>query len=320
MAAPAPAIKVQTWAENLRLPCFMNAAETAPLLAAMEQYRGKPSIPFQSKHLHALKRNTWFVLRRPADKSRTGLVIVWPEHKCCVFVSGEAPTAKRPTPRVALLRVRLDPQFLAPGAGLTVFAATLSATARKLWLEDTLIWKGRLVFGEETFRKRVQMATQWMEHYCMLDARLMDDLEISIAAWSPLDSVVPEGVWEFQSDDEGSRRLLWIANHAEAIPEMSPLVPPKTPTMPKLDGGPLIAVATRESGPDQWALASSDGVALGRALIRTMDVSHALRSVKSGTVRVEVTWNATFSKWEVKSVTFSSASHSGEFEMGRLQI
>jgi hypothetical protein len=316
----APAIKVQTWADNLRLPCFMNAAETAPLLAAIDTYRNKPTIPFQSKHLHALKRNTWFALRRPADRSRTGLVIVWPEHKCCVFVSGELPTAKRPTPRVALLRVRLDPQFIAPGVGMTVFAATLSATARKLWLEDTLIWKGRNVFGEEPFRKRIQMATQWMEHYCMLDARLMDDLEISIATWSPLATVVPEGVWEFQSDDEGSRRLLWIANHAEAIPEMSPLVPPKTPTMPKLEGGPLIAVATRESGPDQWALVSSDGVALGRALVRTMDVSHALRSVKSTTVRVEVTWNATFGKWEVKAVTFSSASHSGEFEMGRLQI
>ena len=315
-----PAIKVQTWAENLRLPCFVNAAETAPLLAAIETYRSKPSIPFQSKHLHALKRNTWFVLQRPVDKSRTGLVIVWPEHKCCVFVSGEQPTAKRPTPRVALLRVRLDPQFIAHGAGMTVFAATLSATARKLWLEDTLIWKGRQVFGEEPFRKRIQMATQWMEHYCMLDARLMDDLEISMATWSPLASVVPEGVWEFQSDDEGSRRLLWIANHAEAIPEMSPLVPPKTPTMPKLDGGPLIAVATRESGPDQWALASSDGAALGRGLVRTMDVSHALRSVRANTVRVEVVWNAVFGKWEVKAVTFSSASHSGEFDIGRLQI
>ena len=320
MANPVPALKVQTWAETLRLPCFMNAGDIASLLATLEGYRSKPSIPFQSKHLHALKRNTWFVLRRPADKSRTGLVVVWPEHKCCVFVSGELPTAKRPMPRVALLRMRLDPQFIATGTGLTVFAATLSATARTLTLEDTLLWKGRQVFGQETFRKRIQMAVQWMEHYCMLDPRLMDGLEIAVAPWSPLAALTPEGIWELQSDDEGSRRLMWIANHADPIPELSPLLPPKTPTMPKLEGGPLVAVATRESGPDQWALTSSDGTVLGRALVRTMDVSHALRSVKANTVRVEVVWNATFSKWEVKAVTFSAASHSGEFELGRLQI
>lgn len=319
MATPAPTLKLQTWADNLRLPCFMNATDTASLFAALEAYR-KPSIPFQSKHLHALKRNTWFILRRPADRSRTGHVVVWPEKRCCVFVSGELPSAKRPTPRVALLRLRIDPQFLAPGVGMTVFAATLSATTRHLWLEDTLLWKGRPVLGEEPFNKRIQMAVQWLEHYCILDTRLLDNLEVSVAPWSPLSSLVPEGVWEFQSDDEGSRRLMWVANHADPIPELSPPLVPKTPTMPKLDGGPLIAVATRESGPDQWGLFASDGVGLGRALVRTMEVSHALRSAKSNTVRVEVTWNGVFSKWEVKGVTMASACHSGEFQLGQLQI
>jgi hypothetical protein len=320
MASPAPTLKLQNWADNLRLPCFMNASETAPLLAAVDSYR-KPSIPFQSKHLHALKRNTWYVLRRPADRSRTGLVIVWPEQRCCVFVSGDPPTAKRPTPRVALLRLRLDPQFIAAGTGLTVFTATLSATTRQLCLEDTLLWKGRHVFGEESFHKRIQMAVQWLEHYCILDPRLMNDLDIVVAPWSPLSTLVPEGTWELQSDDEGSRRLLWIANQAAAIPELSPMMTPtKTPVMPKLDGGPLIAVATRESGPDQWGLTASDGVSLGRGLVRTMEVSHALRSVKTNTVRVEVTWISTFNKWEIKGVTFASASHSGEFEMARVQI
>lgn len=315
-----PAIKVQTWADNLRLPCFMNASDVTPLLSALDQYR-KPTIPFQSKHLHALKRNTWFVLRRPADRSRTGMVVVWPEQQCCVFIAGEIPSAKRPTPRVALLRLRLDPQFMAKGMGLTVFAATLSATTRQLWLEDTLLWKGRHVMGEEPFSKRIQMAVQWLEHYCILDTRLLDNLTVAIAPWSPLASLVPEGVWDFQSDDEGSRRLLWIANHADPIPELSPsLMPVKTPTMPKLDGGPLIAVASRESGPDQWGLSAADGISLGRALVRTMEVSHALRSAKSNTVRVEVVWNGVFGKWEVKGVTLASASHSGDFQMGQLQI
>ena len=320
MATPAPTLKLQTWSDNLRLPCFMNAADVASLLAAVEVYR-KPSIPFQSKHLHALKRNTWFALRRPADRSRTGFVVVWPEKKCCVFISGDLPTAKRPTPRVALLRLRLDPQFFAAGVGLTVFAATLSATARSLSLEDTLLWKGRQVFGDEVFAKRIQMAVQWLEHYCMIDTRLMDNLDIIVAPWAALTGMTPDGIWELQSDDEGSRRLLWIANHTDPIPELSPvLVPLRTPVMPKLEGGPLVAVATRESGPDQWGLTSSDGVSLGRALIRTLDASHALRSMKTNTVRVEVAWNGVFGKWEIKGISNAAASHSGEFEMGRLQI
>jgi hypothetical protein len=320
MVTPAPALKLQTWSDNLRLPCFMNAADVGALLAATEVYR-KPTIPFQSKHLHALKRNTWYVLRRPADRSRTGFVVVWPEKRCCVFISGDPSTPKRPTPRVALLRLRLDPQFFGAGVGLTMFAATLSATARSLSLEDTLMWKGRQVFGEEPFSKRIQMAVQWLEHYCMIDTRLMDNLDIVIAPWTPLSGMVPEGVWELQSDDEGSRRLLWIANHADPIPELSPaLAPLRTPVMPKLEGGPLVAVASRESGPDQWGLTSADNISLGRALIRTLDASHALRSMKTSPVRVEVTWNSVFSKWEIKGVSNAVASHNGEFEMGRLQI
>lgn len=303
------AVRNQTWSDNLRLPCFINAADTTPLLTEVEGYR-KPAIPFQSKHLPALKRNQWWALQRPADRSRTGFLCIWPQQQCCVYISGEALTPKRPTPRVALLRLRVDPQFLTPAAGLTVFAASLSGAARRLWIEDVLVWKGRHVFADEPFSKRILMATQWLEHYCILDARLLDGLEIELAGWRALNELKPDGAWELmEADEAGRRRLLWIANHAPAVVETPA---PVAVAVPKLEG-PLIAVASKESGPDQWGLVSADGVSLGRALIRRLETSAAMRALKTSPVRVEVTWNPTFSKWEIARVSSGTAVHSSIF-------
>jgi len=311
-------VKVQTWADDLRLPCFVNAAETAGLLSSLDHLR-KPAIPFQSKHVHALKRGLWYVLRRPADRARTGLLCVWPEQRCCAYISGEPPSVKRPTPRVALLRLRIDPQFFGIGSGMTVFAATLSATARRLWVEDTLIWKGRAIQEEESFSQRYQRAVQWLEHYAIMDSRLIDGIEIEMARWQALSAVEPDGTWELQSDEVGRRRLYWIANHAPAeyhSPTLAAL-PSPSPAVPSLDlgvaSGPLVAIATRETGPEQWALASADGVSLGRLLVRTLTLSTELRSVKGNTARMEVVWNAAFGKWEARGQSTGLASHSSAF-------
>jgi len=320
-------LKVQTWSDDLRLPCLINAAETTGLLTELEPLT-QQSLPFQSKHLPALKRNKWFVLRRPDDRTRSGFVVIWPAQQICVYVSGDPVSHKRPSPRVALLRIRIDPQFFT--GGMTVFAATLSGSCRSLMIEDTLVWKGRYVFNDDTFTARYAMAVQWIEHYCILDPRLLGGIEITMAAWSPLTSLKPNGVWDIQSDEVGKRRFLWIANHEgirnhqeyqhpqsgsviEHVHDALPVV-----TAPTLEvGAPLIAVATRESGPEQWGLASSDGVSLGRALIRTLGVSERLRSSKVNTLRVEVVWNVGFNKWEIKGVSDSLASHSGNFEAAK---
>lgn len=329
----APDVRTQGWGDDLRLPTFMNAAETASLFDAVDTHR-RPPIPFQSKHLPALKRDVWFALQRPADKSRTGLLVLWPERKCCVYIT--SPPSPTITPRVALLRLRVDPQFLATGTGMTIFAATLSPATRKLWLEDVLLWKGRSVAAEESFMARWTLCAQWLEHYCMVDARLVSGLTIQMANWASLQSVNPEGVWEFQSNDPGRRRLLWIVRHRDS-PALAGLSAPSTPASaimvaagagagaepepltlpaaPLLEVGPLVAIATRSGGPDQWTLTAAEGVSLGRALIRTLAVSSALRCAKTDTVRLEVEWNSVFKKWEARGVApaGAAASHSSFF-------
>jgi hypothetical protein len=84
-------------------------------------------------------------------------------------------------------------------------------------------------------------------------------------------------------------------------------------------GGPLVAVATRAAGPDQWSLAAADGAALGRALIRTLAVSTELRASKMATVRVEVEWRPEFSKWEILGLTTDLAAHSTTFAAAEKQ-
>jgi hypothetical protein len=313
-------IKVQAWRDDLRLPCLVNPTDTESLVTEIEPLR-KPPLPFQSKHLPALKRNKWFVLKR--DRNRRGLIVVWPQAQACVYISGDAP-GKRQGLRIALLRIRVDPSFLAEGTGLTVFSATLSAETRTIAVEDTLIWKGRPVFTEEPFSKRWQLVVQWIEHYCILDARLLNGLEIQTARWEPLAALRPTGTWMIQTDEAGRQPLIWTTQYKESIPS-----PPKRKVVaaevevketnlitkaPVIESGPLVAIATRDTGPEQWTLSSSDGVSLGRALIRRLAVSERLRSVKTGPTRVLVEWAATFKKWEICGLTDLNARQSTAFE------
>ena len=298
-------IKQQTWNDDLRLPCLTNPTDSTALLQELETLR-KPPIPFQSKHVPALKRNKWFVLKR--NKGRRGLLVIWPAAQCCVYISGDAPH-KRFGLRIALIRVRIDPTFLEEGAGLTVFAATLSAESRTLSIEDALLWKGRNLLQEETFSKRWTHVVQWIEHYCIVDTRLVGGLVIQAANWEPLAVLRPSGVWMLQSDEPSRVVLLLIAQNNPSPPRKA-AVEIKAPV---LETGPLVAVATRDVGPEQWALASADGVSLGRALIRRLAVSQSLRSVKGVITRVRVEWTPQFQKWEICELTDSSARHSSAF-------
>jgi hypothetical protein len=325
MAAPVT-VKPAAWGDDLRLPTFADT-DTATLLAALEPHR-RTAQPFQSKHLPALKRNVWYALRRPTDRARTGLLVVWAERGVCVYLSGEPPSSKRHGGhnRVALLRLRVDPQFYGASTGLTVFAATLSPSNRRLWIEDVVVWKGRALLTEETFQARWRLATQWVEHYCIQDPRLLGGVEVELAEWGALESVAPEGSWDFVcADAVGARRLWWFARHSDTVAaapapvsvKSTSVAAPIASAAPRDPSAPLVAIATREPGPDRWALSSADGVALGHALVRTLKVSSALRTQKTNTARVDVVWTSSFSKWEIVGLTGDVASHSSFFEAAK---
>lgn len=314
--------KMQTWGDDLRLPS-LQPMETATLLATLEKDR-RIAMPFQSKHLAALKRNTWFALKRPSDRSRTGLLVIWPEHKACVYVQGGPGN-----PKVALLRLRVDSQFVGPAAGLTVFAATLSPAARRMWIEDVIQWKGTAVQEQKTFTQRFSLVQQWLNHHYTPDPRMISGIEVAPAKWTSLASVRPDSVWDFQQDDAGHKRLFWLGTKAPAISTVTSTAPapmasaPSSPSSTHVvapvavqSKGPLIAIATKESGPDQWALTAADGTQLGRALIRRFQISSEMRSVE-GKPHVEVQWSADFGKWEIVGLSTSPASPKAKFVVSK---
>jgi len=207
---------------------------------------------------------------------------------------------------------------MSASAGLTVFAATLSGVARSLMIEDTLVWKGRYVCREEPFSKRWSMCIQWIEHYCIVEPHLLSSLQVEMAPWSPLACVKPDGVWELQVDEANKQRFLWIASQVETEAPIQVPPVPEIAVAPTLEiAGPLIAMASRDIGPEQWTLSSSDGVALGRALIRTLSISERLRSLKTKSVRVEVAWVPAFTKWEIKDLSEALITHSTIFEAAK---
>jgi hypothetical protein len=46
-------------------------------------------------------------------------------------------------------------------------------------------------------------------------------------------------------------------------------------------------------------LTSAEGISLGKALVRKLNVSSVLREATGGSIRVEIAWNETFKKWEI---------------------
>jgi hypothetical protein len=305
-------IRPQVWGDDLRLPTFMNAAvELSSLIETLQPYF-KHNHPFQSKQLPSLKRDLWYVLKRPDDRSRTGLLCIWPAGGCCVFIGHK---------KTVLLRLRIDPSLMTADAGLTVFAATLSSRDRSLTIEDTILWRGAPV-QDKSFTDRFIQANQWLEHYCIVDPRLLGGVQVKMAAWGSLDTILraergaePGGVWDLQPNDARRPRLLWISN------AKGPSLPP-TPTLAAVAGpepmslildtsGPLVAQAKKEAGPEQWSLWSSDGGSLGRALIRRLEIGASLRPLT--TSPVEVAWSSTFHKWEIVGISLGAPKPQGFF-------
>ena len=305
----------QLWADNLRLPC-LSPEESSVLISGLSPPR--QSIPFQRKHLPSLKRNVWFALKRPADRARTGYLCIIPERKLCIYVSGDPPSKKFQVPRVAILRIRVDPQFFEAGKP-TVMEATLSARDRKLRIEDVNQWKGRIL-DAESFTARWSLAKQWLDHYCISNPNHLG-FEIELAPWVPLCGVRPEGVWEFQEDDARKRRLRWISREDTVVPVIADVVADvvtEVITIVPINKPVAIASKPASAGPDQWDLTTSDGESLGRALIRTIDISKTLRETKQ-TVRLEVMWNSVFNKWEAVNITVASASSSEIFAKYKIE-
>ena len=296
--------------------------------------------PFQGRHLPSLKRaeTPWFALKRPVE--RTDLLCVDPVRRACFLVTASNLILLRIQLDPQCFGPPVSPDTPLSDTPFTVFAATLSA--RTLTVEDTLVWQGRRLEREsfsERFALAKQWLAPGVRllGFGTGTGSDMRDIDLQLAPWSSLRTVTPEGMWELQSDEPFKGRLVWSAtgpgpnpvkplSSPAPAPAPAPAKPTETepetehrlPTSSSASAKPsptphsrtFRATASCEEGPDQWTLTSPDGVDLGRALIKTLAVSMELRenksksnsNSKSKSVRVIVTWNTAFNKWEITSV------------------
>jgi hypothetical protein len=203
--------------------------------------------------------------------------------------------------------------------------ATLSARDRRLTIEDVCQWKGKIV-NDEPFMNRFTLAKQWLDHYCIPGP----DLQMELAQWSPLTSVRPDGVWELM-DHIGRQRLRWICKSQDQTHDTKIAGITTASGLSGLSGltglsglsgltalTALTALATKNIGPDQWDLSTSDGTPLGRGLIRSMEISSMMRG-NTQPCKVEVKWVSSFKKWEILKLSQESLNTRENFESQKVE-
>ena len=78
--------------------------------------------------------------------------------------------------------------------------------------------------------------------------------------------------------------------------------------MPQANDGSLIAVAKKDmGGPDVYSLFAAEMAPLGIAVIRKLNISHAMRKYCVVKTFVKVEWNSSFDRWEIVDVNISNS-------------
>jgi hypothetical protein len=301
------------------------------------------SVSLDSKKIGVLRSAYMTASKRPGP-ARSGYLCFYPPMKVAIFVEDaerRGPDQEPRPPRTAILRMRHSP--LVYNSGGAIFAATLAISDSTLWLEDVLMAEGRNIWNDHTFSKRWQKLKSWFVQDWSEDLTLQRGLSIKPRQIVALDAFKsePGDVWEFIPEDAQRRRFIWKDRRLNTVvlssypqkpqPKKEPLhrgprpvveekpavaaEPVKVgildtyfPSLPSANDGSLIAVAKKDlSGPDVYALYSSDGKSLGIAVIRKMMISLEMRK-HTADIRVRVVWNSSFDRWEIVDVNVSAAA------------
>jgi hypothetical protein len=93
---------------------------------------------------------------------------------------------------------------------------------------------------------------------------------------------------EFIPNAANTKRILWMPNKSVTVPtpvKASAYCAKKEPGM----------------GPDVYSIWNGEE-RLGIALVRTLEISRALRLANKEQINVQAEWNKQFDKWEIKNI------------------
>ena len=340
-------VKVQRWGGAFQVENISDPSVKQELFGWMANHEMGPqsqwrfSVSLDSKKMGVL-RNAYMTCSKRPGPARSGYLCFYPPMKVAIFVEDVERRGQeqepRP-PRTAILRMRHSPHVYATGGA--IFAATLAISDSTLWLEDVLMAQGKNIWMDHTFSRRWQLLQNWFTQDWSEDLALQRGLAIKPREIVPLELFKSEAgdVWEFIPEEAQRRRFIWKDKRLQPVTlssypqkpqqikqrpqyqqkaakeEPVKVEPTKVgildtyfPSLPSADDGSLIALAKKDlSGPDVYTLWSSDGKQLGIAVIRKMVISLEMRKHPES-VRVRVTWNSSFDRWEITDVDVSAAT------------
>jgi len=222
----------------------------------------------------------------------SGFLAVVPKLGHAVFLPN--PSSKL---RPIRLRMRLTDTILKDGA---IFSAYL-ARDNTLTVEDVIVWGKQTIWTKHTFNERW---TQYMNPFFQgfrQDTELQGGITIRPSELRTLQSLVEPNdnqIIEFIPNAANTKRILWIPSKTVT----NSVVPSTTATASTATASTAYhAKKETTMGPDVYSVWKGEE-RLGIALVRTLEISRALRLAKQENIRIQAEWSKQFEKWEIKSI------------------
>jgi len=214
--------------------------------------------------------------------------------------------------RPFLLRMRLSDTLIQEGA---IFSAYLTRD-NTLIVEDAIVWGKQTVWTKHTFAERWMRYVKEFFQQFTPDRELQSGISIRPAEHTTLQALQEPSenqLIEFSPNTATTKRILWMrpmrpkpeehtsakpADHTSAKPAERTSAKPESAKPPSSD---YRAKKETAIGPDVYSLWKGEE-RLGIALVRTLEISRALRLAKHPEIRVHAEWSKQFEKWEIKGV------------------
>ena len=216
----------------------------------------------------------------------SGFLAVVPKLGHAVFLPN--PSSKL---RPLRIRMRLTDTILKDGV---IFSAYL-ARDNTLTVEDVIVWGKQTIWTKHTFTERW---TQYMNPFFKgfrQDTELQGGITIRPSELRTLQSLVEPNdnqIIEFIPNAANTKRILWIPSKTVANAAAPSTVSASTEYHAKKE---------TTMGPDVYSVWKGEE-RLGIALVRTLEISRALRLSKLENIRIQAEWSKQFEKWEIKSI------------------
>jgi len=213
----------------------------------------------------------------------SGFLAVVPQLNHAVYIPHN--TSKLQPIRV---RMRLSDDILREGA---VFSAYLTRD-KILMLEDVIVWGRKIIWTKLTFSERW---TQYMNRFFQEfkpDLELQGGITVKPVAYCALQLLKEPSefqIVEFVPNTANTKRIIWMPTKIA------------TPVPTTCVSTSYLAKREVSIGPDVYSLWKGDE-RLGLALVRTLEISRALRLANQEELKVDAEWNKQFDKWEIKTL------------------